>query len=90
MAQARIDENDKPTLLAYNETTGTPEPVRVDSVLGALLIFGVATDSNTPTTINRAFIDENDNPTLLFYNETSGLPEAGRCGVNGELLITSV
>lgn len=85
-----IDSNDKPTLLAYNETTRLVEPVRVDAVLGALEIYGVIPDTNTPTSINRAFIDANDNPTLTGYNETSGLIEALRCGTAGELLITSV
>lgn len=83
-----IDENDKPVLRAYNETTGLVESVRVDPVFGAVEIFGVAPDSNTPTAINRAFIDANENSTLTAYNETAGLIEALRCGTNGELLIT--
>lgn len=82
-----IDSNDKPTLLAYNETTGLTEPVRVDPVLGYVEVFGVAADANVPTAINRAFIDQNDNSTLLGYNETTGLVEALRCGINGELLV---
>lgn len=82
-----IDSNDKPTLLAYNDTTGLVEPIRVDSTFGYLEVFGVAADSNTPTTINRAFIDANDNATLTAYNETTGQIEALRCGINGELLV---
>ena len=85
-----IDSNDKPVLLAYNETTGLVEPVRVDPTLGYLEVFGVTADSNTPTAINRAFIDANDNATLTAYNETTGLIEALRCGTGGELLIVSV
>lgn len=83
-----IDENDKPVLRAYNEITGLVESVRVDPVLGALEVYGVVPDSNTPTAINRALIDANDNPTLTGYNETTGLIEALRCGTSGELLIT--
>ena len=82
-----IDANDKPTLLAYNDTTGLVEPVRVDPVTGALEVFAVAADANTPTAINRAYIDANDNSTLIGFNETSGLIEAIRCGVGGELLV---
>jgi hypothetical protein len=85
-----IDSNDKPTWLAYNETTGLVEAVRVDPTLGYLEVFVVAPDSNTPTAINRAFIDANDNQTLTGYNETTGLIEALRCGSGGELLIISV
>ncbi len=87
---AKIDQNDKPTLIAYNETTGLTEPVRVDPVFGAIEIFGVAADSNTPTTLNTAKIDGNDNWTLLGYNETTGLPEAVRCGTDGSILIYAV
>ncbi len=90
MANARIDQNDKPTWLAYNETTGFAEPVRVDAVLGYVEIFGVTPDNNIPTAINRAFIDENDRPTLSAYNETTGLVEALRCGSAGELLVKIV
>lgn len=82
-----VDENDKPTWLAYNEITGLVEPVRVDPTLGYLEVFGVAADANVPTAINRAFIDGNDNATLTGYNETTGLIEALRCGTGGELLI---
>lgn len=84
---ARIDENDVKTWLAYNDTTGQVERVLVEPITGALEIFIVAPDGNVPTTLNNAKIDANDVRTLLGYNETSGLPEALRCGVNGELLI---
>lgn len=90
MANAKIDENDKPTWLAYNETTGLVEPVRVDPITGAIEVYGVIPDSNIPATINNALIDENDNATLLGYNETTGLVEPLRCGSGGELLIVSV
>lgn len=85
----KIDENDKPTLLAYNDTTGVVATLLVDPVFYSLEVFGVASDGNIPTALNRAKIDENDYPTLLGYNETSGLVEALRCGSGGELLITN-
>lgn len=85
-----IDSNDKPTWLAYNETTGQVESVRVDPVLGYLEVFGVVADANVPTAISTAAIDANANSTLTAYNETSGLIEALRCGTNGELLIIGV
>lgn len=85
-----IDENDKPAWLAYNETTGLVEPVRVDPIFGYVQIFAVADDSSTPTAINTAKIDGNDNPTVLAYNDVTGLPEALRCGSNGELKIVGV
>lgn len=84
---AKIDVNDKPTWLAYNDTTGLVETVYTDPVTGALLIFAVSTDSNTPGTLNTAKIDANDNATLLGYNETTGLVEALRCGTDGSLLV---
>jgi hypothetical protein len=85
-----IDENDKPVLLAYNETTGLVEPVKVDPIFGALQIYVVASTGLTYTDINNAKIDENENSTLLGYSETTGLPTALRCGANGELLILNV
>lgn len=87
---AQIDSNDKPTWLAYNETTGLVETVYCDPINNALYVFGVAADANTPTTLNVAKIDANDKPTELGYNESSGLPEALRCGSAGELLIKIV
>ena len=90
MSNAKIDQNDQATWLAYNETTGIVEPVRVDPTLGYLEVYVVPIDSNTPTTLNNAKIDQNDTSTLLGYNETTGLVEALRCGSNGELLLISV
>ena len=90
MPVAKIDSNDKPTWLAYNETTGFVEPVRVDPITGAVLVFGVAPDANIPTTLNVARTDANDYPTQLGYNEVSGLVEALRCGDGGELLVKLV
>lgn len=87
---ALIDENDKPTLLAYNETTSAPEAMRVDAVFDALEIYGTGTSSANPSAINRALIDENDNPTLLAYNETTGLVESVRCTDEGYLLVLPV
>lgn len=84
---AQIDQNDKPTWLAYNDTTGLVETVYTDPVTNALYIFLVTPDSNTPATLNTAKIDENDHPTQLAYNDTTGLTEAMRCGTNGELLV---
>ena len=85
-----IDENDKPVLLAYNETTGLVERVRVDPIFGAIEIYVVANDSGTITDLNNAKIDENENSTLLGYSEATGLPTALRCGTNGELLVTII
>lgn len=90
MSQARIDQNDKPTWLALNDTTGLVENVRVDPVTNALLVYVVSQDANTPTTLNTARIDANDKATALGYNDTSGLVEALRCGSNGELLVIGV
>jgi hypothetical protein len=87
---AAIDNNNKGTLTAYNDTTGQIERVYCDPVNGALYIFNVAADANVPTTLNTAKIDENHKDTLLGYNETTGLPEALRCGANGELLAVVV
>ena len=87
---AKIDANDKPTWLLYNETTGLMEPACVDPVTGALLVYVVSFDNNSPTTLNTAKIDANDNATLLGYNDTSGLPEALRAGNDGSLLVISV
>lgn len=87
MSNAKIDQNDVKTWLAYNETTGLVEPVRVDPILGAIEVFGVASSGLVYTTIPNAKIDENDTKTLLGYNETTGLVEALRCGNNGELLV---
>lgn len=85
-----IDDNDKPVLLAYNETTGLVETVYVDPTLGAVLCFGVADEGGTFTDLNNAKIDDNENSTMLGYSEATDLPVALRCGSGGELLITSV
>ena len=82
-----IDDNDKPVMRAWNDTTGKVDYVYCDPVTNAILVYAVAPDGNTPTAIHRAFIDDNTNPTLTGYNETSGLIEALRCGANGELLV---
>ena len=84
-----IDDNDKPVLLAYNETTGLVESIRVDPINGYVEVYGVNA-SGTYTALNNAKIDENENSTLLGYNETTGLIEALRCSNNGELLVISV
>ncbi len=84
---AQIDQNDKPTWLAYNETTGLLEPVMCDPITNVLYVYAVVADSNTPTAINRAKIDENDNATQIAYNQTTGLVEALRCSTDGYLLI---
>lgn len=87
MSTAKIDQNDKATWLAYNETTGNVETVRVDPVFGAVEIYVTLGSSATPTTLNTAKIDGNDRGTLLGYNETSGSTEAIRCDTNGNLLV---
>ena len=87
---AKIDQNDKGTLLAYNETTGAPEAVRVDAVLGALEIYTAGSSSGTYTGVYRAKIDGNDNATLLGWNDTTGMIEALRCDDNGNLLVIVV
>lgn len=86
---AKIDANDRGTWTAYNATTGLVERVYCDPVTNALLVFGVPTDGNTPTTLNTAKIDANDRNTLLALNDTSGLVEALRCDSNGSLLVIS-
>lgn len=83
----KIDQNDKPTWIAYNETTGLTEPVACDPVTNVLYVYGVPVDSNTPTAITRALIDSNDNATQIAYNETTGNVECLRCGTDGSLLI---
>lgn len=85
--RAKIDQNDNPTWIAYNETTGGVEAVAVDPITNALYVFGVSPDGNTPTTLNNAKIDANDSATEIGYNDTSGEIEALRCGNNGELLV---
>lgn len=90
MSQARIDQNDKSTWLAYNETTGLVENVRVDPVTNALLIYIERWDGTTPTALNRAKIDANEKQTVIGYNETSGLIEAMRCTTDGYLLVKAV
>ncbi len=85
---ARIDNNDKPTWIALNDTTGLPETVYVDPITNSLLIYIVSDANGTPTDLNTAKIDANDKPTELAFNETMGLVEALRCGSGGELLIT--
>ncbi len=84
---AQIDQNDKPTWLAYNETTGLVETVYCDPITNVLYVFGVAADANTPTALNVAQIDANDKATEIGYNEMSGLTECFRCGNDGSLLI---
>ena len=86
--QAGIDANDVKTWLLYNDTTGKVEPARTDPVTGAILIYGVTPDANTPATIDHALIDANDVKTKLAYNNIQDIVEPMRCGVGGELLIT--
>lgn len=85
---AKIDENDKPTLLAYNETTGSVESMRVDAIFGALEMYAINIATSVPSSLKNAKIDGNDNPTLLGWNETTGQIEALRCDDSGNLLIT--
>lgn len=87
---AKIDNNDKPTLLAYNEITSAPEALRCDPIFDAIEIYNVGSGSGIYTAINRAFIDGNDNPTLLGWNETTGQIEALRSDEFGNLLVTFV
>lgn len=86
MSNAKIDENDVKTWLAYNETTGLVEPLRVDPIFGYLEVFNVANTGSATGTEQIARIDENDAKTKLGYNETSGLIEALRCDSNGNLI----
>lgn len=87
---ARIDQNDRPTMLAYDESTSTIEKVRCDAVFDYLEIYIAGSNSDTFTTVGSAKIDENDNCTLLGYNETTGLVEALRGDSDGSLLVTFV
>lgn len=86
MGVAENDANSRNTLSALNETTGLIEPLRVDPIFGALEIYGVVTDNNTPTTYNRAGIDGNGRNTLSAWNDTTGSIEALRCSIDGILL----
>ena len=88
--QARIDDNDKPTLLAVNDTTGLPERVRVDPILNMVEVFLVADDGLIPSGIVNARIDQNDKDTMLAFNETTGLTECLRTDVNGVLKVLPV
>jgi hypothetical protein len=85
---ARIDENDKPTILAVNDTTGEIERVEVDTATGGLNIFITAAAATSPASINVAQIDANDNPTGLGYEEDTELIEALRCTEDGQLIVT--
>ena len=87
MANAKIDVNDKPTWIAYNETTGEVEPVACDPVTGALYVHLVTQSVTLPTSLQNAKIDANENSTQLGYNETTGAIEAMRCASSGELLV---
>lgn len=87
---AKIDQNDRPTLLAYNDTTSAPEALRVDAVLGSLEIYHSGSGSGTYTTLDHAKIDANHNATLLGYNDTTGQIEALRYDSNGGLLVKFV
>ncbi len=87
---AKIDQDDAKTLLAYNETTGTTEVVRLNAVTNYLEIYAVAIASGTYATQNTAKIDQNHAKTRLFYNETTGLTECARCDSNGNLLVKIV
>jgi len=86
-ATAKIDQNDKPTLTAYNETTSAPEAVCCDAVFDYLQIYIMGNASGTYTALDHAKIDANHNPTMLAYNETTSLVEALRCDDNGYLLV---
>lgn len=90
LSTAKIDANDKPTLLAYNATTLNPEAAKVDAVFNYLEIFNAGVGTGTYTALNRAKIDANDNATLLAYNDTTGQMEALRCDSNGNLLVIIV
>jgi hypothetical protein len=89
MPSSYIDNNDKPVLLAWNETTGKPEPIRVDPIFGYVEIYVVAMATPTGTTLDYAKIDGNDNATLLGWNDTTNDIEALRCDSLGNLIITS-
>lgn len=84
---AKIDQNEVKTWLAYNETTGLVEQVRVDPVFGYVEVFVVEDDGLTPSALNHALIDQNKVKTKLAYNENTVLVEALRCGQNGELKV---
>lgn len=89
MSNSKIDQNSVKTWLAYNETTGLVEPVAVDSVTGALLVYVTGAGGVPPNSLDTAKIDENEVKTLLGYNETTGLVEALRCSITGDLLINT-
>ena len=78
MSNAKIDKNDVRTWLAYNDTTGLVEPVVVDPVTGALLIYVSSTTMTVPPSLNNSKIDANDVRTLSGFDDTSGMIEALR------------
>jgi len=90
LSVAQIDQNDKPTWLAYNETTGLLETVVCDPITNALYVYGVTAVASTPNTLNVAQIDANDNATQIGYDEDAGTIEALRCTDGGALLIKIV
>ncbi|HWA06768.1 MAG TPA: hypothetical protein VG961_09485 [Ignavibacteria bacterium] len=90
MTNAYIDENERNTLTAWNETTGEIEPLYVDPVTGALLVYAVSISSPTVTAFDRAGIDDNSRNTLSAWNDTTGSVEALRCDSSGNLLVMKV
>lgn len=90
MANNRIDNNQRGTWTAVNDTTGFVENIRVDPIFNAVLVYGISADANVPIALNNARIDANNRNTMTAYNETTGLIEAMRCGNGGELLIKPV
>ena len=87
---AYIDPNTNSTWTLWNETSQAIETAYCDPVTGALLIYLVATDGNSPTAINHAIIDANNKATITAYNDTSSSIEALRCSTNKGLLIKIV
>ncbi len=90
MSDANIDQNTRNTLTAYNDTTGFVEELRVDPVLGALLIYGIPNTGGTFTDLDHASIDGNGRNTLSAWNENKNRIEAMRCSNEGYLLIKPV
>lgn len=87
---ASIDQNNKNTWTAFNETTRQIEDCYCDPITGALLVFGVTPDGNALLSFARAAIDANNKGTAIGWNDTTNAVEALRCGTDGSLLVIAV
>lgn len=73
MSTAKIDQNNKPTMIGVSYLDGvTPIPVAVDPVTGYLLVEIMdATFNASPVLRSNAKIDNNGKETMLGWNGTT-------------------